>query len=68
MVALPRDRTLYYLAVNACVTSQLAGIHPVFKIEELAEKAEHALLVEKFEADGAAQIPGKKRSCLLQFG
>jgi hypothetical protein len=46
MVAVPCDRTLNDLPVNACVAAKLPSAGPLLKIEKVAEELEGFVLAE----------------------
>ncbi len=66
MVAVPCNRVLHDLPVYAGIAAELASLRPLFKVEEIAEKLEGAVLIEQPQPDGAAEMAFKNRCRLSE--
>ena len=56
VVAVPGDRTLDDLPVNACVAAKLPSAGPLLKIEEIAEELEGFVLAKQPQSERAAEV------------
>jgi hypothetical protein len=66
VVAMPRDRTLDYLAVYARIAAELIVAGPLLQIEEIAEELEGFALPEQPEAKRAAEVSFQQCCGLLK--
>ncbi len=68
MVAMPRDRALYDLPVNASVAAELVAAGPLLQIEQIAEELEGFGLAEQLETERAAEVSFQQGCRLLKIG